>query len=100
MSALTRCAASSFSLVSSPNTFTLTGPDAGKVSLIVSAWNRIAASARTVECTPQAPSQGVVRASYLNPITSRPLTYISAHSLRLSMSESIKSVSSSANSAK
>ena len=86
MSALTRLAASSFSGVSIPRIFTRTGPAAGKVSLIVSAWNRIAASARIVELTPQAPSHGSVRSSYLKPITSRPLTKVSAQSLRASMS--------------
>ena len=49
MSALTRAEASSFSFVSSPSIFVLTGPEDGNVSLIVSAWNRIAASANTVE---------------------------------------------------
>ena len=87
MSALTRVAASSFSLVSSPRIFVFTGPAAGKVSDIVSAWNRIAASASTVENTPHAPSHGSVRSSYLKPSTSRPLTNVSAQSLRLSMSD-------------
>ena len=91
MSALTRSAASSFSLVSSPKIFVFTGPAEGNVSLIVSAWNRIAASANTVEYTPQAPSQGSVRSSYLKPSTSKPLTKVSAHSLRLSMSDSTMS---------
>ena len=96
MSALTRAAASSFSFVSSPSTLILTGPAAGNVSLIVSAWNLIAASASTVEYTPQAPSQGSVRSSYLNPRTSNPLTNVSAQSLRLSKSLSTKSMRSSA----
>ena len=62
---------------------------------MVSAWNRIAASAKIVEYTPQAPSQGSVRSSYLNPSTSRPFTKVSAHSLRLSISASISPISSS-----
>ena len=96
MSALTRTAASSFSFVSSPNILVLTGPAEGNVSLIVSAWNRIAASANTVEYTPQAPSHGSVRSSYLKPNTSRPLTNVSAQSFRLSTSESTAPMISSA----
>ena len=96
MSSRTRCAASSFSLVDLPRIFVLTGPAAGKVSLIVSAWNRIAASANTVEYTPQASSHGSVRSSYLNPSTSRPLTNVSAHSLRATTSASNNSIKSPA----
>ena len=94
MSSLTRLAASSFSLVTLPRIFVLTGPEDGNVSLMVSAWNRIAASASTVEYTPQASSQGSVRSSYLKPSTSRPLTNVSAHSLRVAMSASTSSVRS------
>ena len=74
MSARTRSPASSFSLSSLPNIFIFTGPCAGNVSDIASAWNLIAASANTVECTPQAPSHGAVRSSYLNPRMSSPFT--------------------------
>jgi len=99
MSAFTRLAASSFSRVSSPNIFVFTGPCAGNVSLMVSAWKRMAASANTLEYTPQAPSQGSLRSSYLKPNTSRPRTKVSAHSLRLSRSESILPNNSSATAA-
>ena len=98
MSAFTRFADSSLSLSSRPITLTFTGPAAGNVSDIVSAWKRIAASARTVEYTPHAPSHGSVRSSYLKPSTSRPLTNVSAQSLRLSMSADTKPTRSSANS--
>ena len=94
MSVRTRSAASSFSLVTLPRIFVLTGPAAGNVSLIVSAWKRIAASARTVEYTPHASSHGSVRSSYLKPSTSIPLTNVSAHSLREPMSVSISSTKS------
>ena len=56
---------------------------------MASAWNRMAASARTVELTPHAPSHGSIRSSYLKPSTSRPLTKVSAQSLRASISVSI-----------
>ena len=92
ISVRTRSAASSFSSVSLPSILVLTGPAAGNVSDIASAWNRIAASASTVEYTPHAPSHGSVRSSYLNPRTSRPSTYVSAHSLRLCTSPSISSI--------
>ena len=94
MSFLTRSAASSFSLLTLPRIFVLTGPAAGNVSLMVSAWNRIAASASTVEYTPQASSHGSVRSSYLKPSTSRPLTNVSAQSLRDTMSASNNSINS------
>ena len=55
---------------------------------MVSAWKRIAASAKTVENTPQAPSQGSVRSSYLNPSTSKPATNVSAQSFLASISAS------------
>ena len=74
MSSCTLLAASVFSGVSLPRILVRTGPAAGNVSLIVSAWNRIAASASTVLNTPQAFSHGSVRSSYLNPSTSKPLT--------------------------
>ena len=96
MSSLTRLAASSFSLVTLPMILVLTGPAGGNVSLIVSAWKRIAASANTVEYTPHASSQGSVRSSYLKPSTSRPLTNVSDHSLRDAVSVSTNSVRSPA----
>ena len=64
----------------------LTGPAAGNVSLMASAWKRIAASASTVEYTPHAPSHGSTRSSCLNPSTSSPRTNVSAQSLRLFIS--------------
>ena len=94
MSFLTRSAASSFSFEVLPRIFVLTGPAAGNVSLMVSAWNLIAASANTVEYTPQASSHGSVRSSYLKPSTSRPLTNVSAQSLRATMSASNNSIRS------
>ena len=62
--------------------------------MIVSLWNRTAASVRTVENTPQAPFQGSVLSSYFIPKTSRPRTYISVQSLRLLMSASTISMMS------
>ena len=97
MSSLTRTAASSFSLVTAPIISVLTGPADGKVSIIVSLWNRTAASVNNVEYTPHAPFHGSVRSSYFMPSTSRPLTYICAHSWRLLISVSTCSHSSEAN---
>ena len=64
--------------------------------MIVSLWNRTAASVRTVENTPQAPSHGSVLSSYFIPNTSRPLTNISTHSLRELTSPSTSPMMSSA----
>ena len=49
MSVRTRSAASSFILVIAPMISVLTGPWAGKVSMMDSDWKRIAASVRIVE---------------------------------------------------
>lgn len=91
MSSRTRSAASSLSLSASPIISVLTGPAAGNVSMIVSDWNRMAASVSTVLYTPQAPAHGSVRSSYFIPRTSRPLTYIFTQSSREVMSASTSS---------
>ena len=54
----------------------------------------MAASASSVEYTPQASSHGSVRSSYLKPRTSNPLTYVSAQSLRALISASTSPTSS------
>ena len=63
MSSRTRWAASSFILSIAPMISVLTGPWAGKVSMMDSAWNLMAASVRMVEKTPHAPFQGWVLSS-------------------------------------
>ena len=99
MSTRTRSAASSLSLSIAPIISVFTGPAAGKVSMIASDWKRIAASASSVENTPHEPLHGSVRSSYRSPSTSKPLTNVSAQSLRLLMSEVTISSRSSASEA-
>ena len=94
MSSLTRSAASFFSVVSLPIIFVLTGPAAGKVSMIVSDWNLTSASERRGCVTPQAPAQGSVRSSSFIPKRSRPSTYVCIQSLRLDRSSSYSSINS------
>ena len=73
MSSRTRSAASSLRRSIAPTILVFTGPRAGNVSVIISDWNRIAASLSSDEYTPHAPDQGSVRSSYFIPSTSSPL---------------------------
>ena len=95
MSARTRSDASSFSGVSLPMITVFTGPAAGNVSVIPSLWNRTTDSVSIGWNTPQAPSHGSVRSSYLSPSSFRPSTYVCIHSLRSLMSLSKSATSSS-----
>ena len=96
MSSATRIDASFFSGVSLPTIFVLTGPAAGKVSIIVSDWNLTALSIKSGWKTPHAPGHGSVLSSYRMPRILSPLTYVSSQSLRLERSCSYCPMSSEA----
>ena len=82
MSSSTRTADSFFCGVSRPIIFVFTGPLAGKVSMMVSDWNRTTASVIIGWNTPHAPSQGSVLSSNFKPSSVIPSLYICSQSLR------------------
>ena len=96
MSSRTRSAASSFSLVCLPMICVLTGPAAGKVSMIVSAWNFTSVSVSRGWNTLHAPGQGSVLSSSFRPSSSSPSTYVSNQSLRELASDSYSPIKSPA----
>ena len=72
MKSCTLCDCCSLSGVGKPKICVITGPLAGNNSLYASAWNCVTASANTGWVAPDAPWNGSVLLSYLNPKRSNP----------------------------
>ena len=100
MSSSTLDATSFISGVSLPMSLLRTGPWAGNVSVIVSAWKRTTASVIMGWNTPHAPFQGSVRSSICKPSSFRPSTYVFSQSLRPFLSLSMSDTKSPASDCK